>query len=445
MKRSEGKKHLREGFPKFVCKVFVMFGVLLASLLVCLSAGIQVYAAQSYKEGTGNAAEQTGGENDRQSGQSEWSDIESDRQSGQSEWSAADIDTSGAIQKFADQYDYGEIDETLKNLFPKERLDFKETLMGVLSGDITFSAELLNRLVKEQLSYALTSSRQNLIHILMLAIMAAVFTNFARVFGNSQVADAGFYVMYLLIVALCLNSSQIVMDWVEEGIGNLTQFMTVFCPVYFPAVAVAKGSVTAISFYSLTLFLVYLVEMFLQYLVLPVIHIYILVSMLNYLTKEPYLSKLAELIQTVLVWTMKTILAGIVGLNLVQSLLSPAIDTVKRSALTRGAEAIPGIGDAIGGVTEVVFASAVLVKNGIGVAGAIFCLALCLLPMVQIGVIALLYKLASALVQPVSDTRIVGCMETVGEGMMLLIRAVFTVGLLFLITIILVAASTGAA
>lgn len=229
----------------------------------------------------------------------------------------------------------------------------------------------------------------------------------------------------------------------EAGISNLIQFMTVFGPIYFPAVAVAKGSVTAISFYSLTLFLVYLVEMFLKYVVLPAIHIYILVSMLNYLTKESYLSKLAELIKTVLVWIMKTILAGVVGLNLVQSLLSPAMDTVKRSALTRGTEAIPGIGDAIGGVTEVIFASAVLVKNGIGVVGAIICFALCLMPIVQIGAIALLYKLAAALMQPVSDVRIIGCMETVGEGMRLLIRAVFTVGMLFLITIILVAASTG--
>ena len=111
--------------------------------------------------------------------------------------------------------------------------------------------------------------------------------------------------------------------------------------------------------------------------------------------------------------------------------------------MTRGAEAIPGIGDAIGGVTEVIFASAVLVKNGIGVVGAIICFALCLMPIVQIGAIALLYKLAAALMQPVSDVRIIGCMETVGEGMRLLIRAVFTVGMLFLITIILVAASTG--
>ena len=351
--------------------------------------------------------------------------------------------TSSVVWQFADQYDYGEIDETLKELFPKERLDFKEILIGVLSGDITFSAQLLKQLVKEQFSYAFASSRQNLIHILMLAIMTAVFTNFARAFGNGQAADTGFYVMYLMIVALCLNSCQI-----NHGLGGgrNQQSDTVHDSIWsylFSSGGSRKGSVTAISFYSLTLFLVYLVEMFLKYVVLPAIHIYILVSMLNYLTKESYLSKLAELIKTVLVWIMKTILAGVVGLNLVQSLLSPAMDTVKRSALTRGTEAIPGIGDAIGGVTEVIFASAVLVKNGIGVVGAIICFALCLMPIVQIGAIALLYKLAAALMQPVSDVRIIGCMETVGEGMRLLIRAVFTVGMLFLITIILVAASTG--
>lgn len=116
--------------------------------------------------------------------------------------------TSSVVWQFADQYDYGEIDETLKELFPKERLDFKEILIGVLSGDITFSAQLLKQLVKEQFSYAFASSRQNLIHILMLAIMTAVFTIFARAFGNGQAADTGFYVMYLMIVALCLNSAR---------------------------------------------------------------------------------------------------------------------------------------------------------------------------------------------------------------------------------------------
>lgn len=58
-------------------------------------------------------------------------------------------------------------------------------------------------------------------------------------------------------------------------------------------------------------------------------------------------------------------------------------------------------------MTEVIFASAVhLVKNGIGVVGAIICFALCLMPDCTDRGNRLLYKLAAALMQPVSDVRI---------------------------------------
>lgn len=351
---------------------------------------------------------------------------------------------SATIQEeILEQFDFEEVDESLAELFPEERIDFKETLMEVLSGDLTLTADLLNRLVSDQLTYAFDSSRENLKHILVIAVIAAIFTNFSNVFQNRQISEASFYVLYLLMIALCLNSANVVITWVEEGIRNLTDFMTVFCPLYFPAVAIAKGSLTAVAFYNLVLFLVFLVELLIVDVILPAIHIYIMIRILNFLSPEEYLSKFAELIETVVMWTLKTLLACIVGINLVQSLISPAIDTVKRSALTRSAEAIPGIGDVLGGTMEVVLGTAVLVKNGIGMTGAVICFALCILPLVQIGCIVLMYKLAAALIQPVSDKRIVGCIESVGDGLRLLMRAVFTVGLLFLITIVIVSAATG--
>ena len=144
----------------------------------------------------------------------------------------------------------------------------------------------------------------------------------------------------------------------------------------------------------------------------------------------------------VITWLLKTMLACVIGLNLVQGLINPAIDTIRQSALTRSAEAIPGIGDALGGMAEVVLATAVLIKNGIGMAGAIICFAFCLVPLVQIALITFLYKLAAAMLQPVSDPRIVNCIEAVGEGCQLLMRVVCTVGLLFLITIAIVAVLT---
>ncbi len=342
-----------------------------------------------------------------------------------------------------DQLEMDEINGSLAELFPEEKLEFKEVLLGVISGDLNFSADLLNRLVMDQISYAFRVSKENLVHILLITVIAAVLHNFSTIFQNRQISEINFYVVYMLLIALTLNSFEVVIDWVSEGVENMTSFMGVFCPLYFLAVSIAKGSVTAVAFYQLVLFLIYLVEILISKILLPIIHVYMMVRVLNFLSAEEYLSKCAELIEMIVNWSLKSLLACIVGLNLIQGMISPAIDTVKRSTLTRSAEAIPGIGDAIGGMTEVVLGTAVLVKNGIGVTGALICIALCVGPLVQIGCITLLYKLAAAVIQPVSDKRIVGCVETMGEGCRLLMRLVFTTGMLFLLTVAIVAAVTG--
>lgn len=342
-----------------------------------------------------------------------------------------------------DQLEMDEINGSLAELFPEEKLEFKEVLLGVISGDLNFSADLLNRLVMDRISYAFRVSKENLVHILLITVIAAVLHNFSTIFQNRQISEINFYVVYMLLIALTLNSFEVVIDWVSEGVENMTSFMGVFCPLYFLAVSIAKGSVTAVAFYQLVLFLIYLVEILISKILLPIIHVYMMVRVLNFLSAEEYLSKCAELIEMIVNWSLKSLLACIVGLNLIQGMISPAIDTVKRSTLTRSAEAIPGIGDAIGGMTEVVLGTAVLVKNGIGVTGALICIALCVGPLVQIGCITLLYKLAAAVIQPVSDKRIVGCVETMGEGCRLLMRLVFTTGMLFLLTVAIVAAVTG--
>ena len=50
-------------------------------------------------------------------------------------------------------------------------------------------------------------------------------------------------------------------------------------------------------------------------------------------------------------------------------------------------------------------------------------------------------ELSAALIQPFSDKRMTGCVAGVGDGIKLLFRAVFTVAILFIITIVVVTVS----
>ena len=75
-------------------------------------------------------------------------------------------------------------------------------------------------------------------------------------------------------------------------------------------------------------------------------------------------------------------------------------------------------------------------------AGAVLAVVICAVPIIQMLIMALLYKLAAALVQPVSDKRITTCISSVSEGYEIMARVIFTTGLLFMLTIAIVAAST---
>ena len=100
------------------------------------------------------------------------------------------------------------------------------------------------------------------------------------------------------------------------------------------------------------------------------------------------------------------------------------------------------MGNAIGGAAEVVLGTAVLIKNGIGMAGVLISISICAVPILQMLVMAFLYKLAAAVVQPVSDKRITTCISGVSEGYEIMVKVIFTAGMLFLLTIAIVAAST---
>lgn len=339
-----------------------------------------------------------------------------------------------------DELEFEDIEDMMSEIFPGERIGFRDILEIFMTGDFSRGIQVLGKGITEKIFSILAENKEAMLHILVIALIAAVFANFSHVFAAGQAADMGFFVLYLLLITLLLQTFEIMIDSVTSSLQLLTEFMKVLCPVYLMASAVVTGSGTSVVFYNLLLFLIYLVQNIVCCFVIPLIHVYLMIRLMNEISPEPYLDRFADLAGTVIAWILKTMLVGIVGINLIQGLISPVLDQVKRSSIQKGLEAIPGIGNTIGGVTEIVLSAVTLIRNGIGVAGAVVCVAICLVPLIQIAVMTLLYKLASALLEPVSDGRITACIAGAGDAAVLLLKTVYTSAVLFLITIVIVAA-----
>ena len=360
-----------------------------------------------------------------------------------SETEDAQISDKTQNTELLESMDFTDIDRMMEDLFPQERMGFADAVRQIMLGNTDVGRDAIKEMLQERILGAWEVNRKSILYLILLAIASAVFIGFSDIFQTRQVSQISFYMIYLLVMGICLASFQAASEWMANGVHTLTGFMKVLYPVYFAAVTVAKGSISSLAFYHLAIILIVVIEELLLHLIVPGIHMYVIIRVMNSLQSEDYLSKFAELLETAIGWGLKALMGGMIGLNVIQGMLGPAIDTVKRSAVTRGMEMVPGVGDLLGGTAEVALGTAVLIKNSIGIVGMFLCLVLCLVPLLQLAVITLGYKLAAALVQPVSDKRIIECISGVGEGCRMLMNCIFVTGILFLVTVAIVTYTTG--
>ena len=80
-----------------------------------------------------------------------------------------------------------------------------------------------------------------------------------------------------------------------------------------------------------------------------------------------------------------------------------------------------------------------MIKNSIGGVSLTVIALICIIPIIRIIVYVFLYKIIAIVVESIADKRVVNALECVAEGAKILMYIVMTSGLLFMITIALIA------
>lgn len=330
------------------------------------------------------------------------------------------------------------LDEVLGN-----GMDFQQMVQQGMEGKGILSWENLGTLFQKIFLEELLAQKQMWLHILILAIAAAVLIHFADVFQNRNVSQISFCMIYMILFLILVASFRSSMGIAKDVLENMRHFMIVLAPAYFLAMTLTSYVTSAGIYYEFILLLISAVRWFTEVFVLPCIEIYVLLILANHLSREARLTRFAELTEMAVGWSLKAVLALVMGFHMIQGLISPAADAFRTSAVSKGLDMVPGVGNISGSVTDLVLGSAMLIKNGIGAAALAVLILLCLIPLVKLAVIMAAYYVLAAVLQPVSDERITGCLAGMGNGVKLLFQAVFTVMVLFLLTIALTAAITG--
>lgn len=259
--------------------------------------------------------------------------------------------------------------------------------------------------------------------------------------GGNAVEFAG----TLAVAAILLAQTNTLIHLAADTVRELSQYGKLLLPVMTAAMA-AQGSVAASgALYAGTALFDSLLSSGINSLLVPMVYVYLALSVAAGAVGEEVLGKLRDLVKGITTWSLKTVLYIFTGYMGITGVVSGAADaaTLKAAKLTMSG-AIPVVGGILSDASEAVIVGAQVVKNTAGVAGLLAVAAIWISPFLRIGVQYLLLKLTAGLCEMFGVKQINSLIKSFSAAMGLLLGMTGAVCVMLLVSTVCLMKGAGA-
>lgn len=342
-----------------------------------------------------------------------------------------------------DELEMDAVDDLVEELLPGEKIKFSDVVIQMITGQTDGIGEAIWSYVKQRVGYELLENRSNLVQLLFLAAIGAVFTQLAAGFGSAAVSETGFHITYLMMFGLLMGSFTVVYDLVSTTINSMIRLMEAALPIFFVTVAFSGRVTTSVVFSELSALVIAVVEWGNRVILLPGTKLFLLLTLADNLVPEALFDKLSGLVKTALEWGAKTVFGLVIGMNVIKGMCVPVQDSLSSGTMTKILSAIPGIGNSVDSAASLVMGSVKLVRNGIGVAAMICLFLVGLVPVIKLAAVTLLHYGVAAVLEPIADKRLTSAVSGAAQAIQLLLKLLLMAMILFFLTIALICSVVG--
>ncbi|HAG09923.1 MAG TPA: stage III sporulation protein AE [Desulfotomaculum sp.] len=333
------------------------------------------------------------------------------------------------VEKYIDR-----VDTDIKSAVPG--LSFKDMFFKIIRGDVSWKpAEVFNNLLK-YLFKEIVANTSLLGRLIVLTMICAVLHNLTSAFDRGTTGQLSYLVVYLVLSTIAIGSFALAINTGRELIDRMVSFMQAIMPLLLTLLVAMGGVASAAIFHPVILISLTVIGTLTKNVVLPLIFFSAVLGIVDNLSANFKVSRLASLLKTVamgLLGIFSTIFLGVLAIQGVAGAVGDGV-TLRTAKFAIDAF-IPVVGGMFSDALESVVSSSLLIKNAAGIAGMISIFLIMGLPMLKIISLSFIYKLAGALVQPVAEGQVVNCLNEMGSSLLLVFAAVGVVGLLFFFSI----------
>ena len=316
-------------------------------------------------------------------------------------------------------------------------IDLGEVLNQAIQGNIdnkTLSKKLLNLLGEE-----ISSSLKILISILVIIVIHGILKSITDNLESTSISQIIYFGQYILIVTLIMSNFTEIIKIVKETATDLVGFINVLIPLLLTLLVYTGNVATSTLLQPIMLFVINFVGNIIVDFLIPLVLIIVVFSIISKISEKVQVDKISKFLKSGVVWFLGVVLTIFVGVVSLEGTLSSSVDGITaKTAKAAVSSVIPVVGKVLGDVVDSVLGCAVILKNAVGIVGVIVILGICVMPIIKIGTLSIIYSLASAVIQPLADEKIVKLLDEMGGVFKLLLGILCALSVLLIIGVTMV-------
>ncbi len=318
----------------------------------------------------------------------------------------------------------------------------KGSLTDFISGKKELSLKEWMAGVGKFLFFELLQNGKLLGTLIVLTILSLFLQSLQNAFEQQTVSKVAYAIVFMVLMIVALNSFRLCVSYALEAIQTMSHFVLALLPLLLALIASSGGLVTAGFFHPMLLVVMNTTGFVVEHITLPFLFCATLLSIVSTLSKQYKATKFAGVLTMIAVGSLGVLLTVFLGVISVKGMTSAVADgIVMRTAKFVTGNFIPVVGRMFTDAADTVVTASLLLKNAVGVIGVVIVLVIAMFPALKILVIAFIYRLSSAILQPLGGEQMTQCLDIMSKSVMYVFAALAVVSLMFFLTITVVIAA----
>jgi len=348
-------------------------------------------------------------------------------------------ETTDIIQQHKENFGISEfIKETEKytdNFF--KDISISKMINDAITGEI--DNDTLAKKILSLLGLEVKNTLKTLVGILVIVLIHSLLKSVADNLEDNSISKIIYYVQYILIVTLIMTNFSNILTTITDTIHNLIGFMNSLVPMLITLMLYTGSIVTSGLLQPIILFCIEFIGNIIERLLMPVVSIITVLIIISKISDKVQINKLAGFMKSSVVWFLGIILTVFVGVLSLEGTLTSSVDGITaKTAKVAVSSLIPIVGKVLGDTVDSVLGCGIILKNAIGIVGVIIIIGICIMPIIKLATLSIMYTLASAVIQPLADEKIVKLLDEMGGVFKLLLAIICAVSVLLIIGVTLV-------